>query len=172
MLPFYHLRKSASLHSVNYITVGKLCFAALHEDLYQWSPLHWYGYIEYFKIYYSVAAMWLINLVLSTVWLRRFRFGPLEWCWRSPPAHATFHPCRHQCTAAGLRNLSGRLNRPSTQQAFQSSCPDREQLWRSTGRTGDHSFSCHSSRELHCVDHFVADHLRACLHTFGWRFIQ
>ena len=62
----------------NYILTS-LCM----KTLFQWSPLHWYGYIDYFKIYYAVAAMWLINLVFSTIWLRHFRFGPLEWCWRS-----------------------------------------------------------------------------------------
>ncbi len=62
----------------NYILTS-LCM----KTLYQWSPLHWYGYVEYYKLYYAVAAMWAINLVGSTLWLRRFRFGPLEWCWRS-----------------------------------------------------------------------------------------
>jgi uncharacterized protein len=27
--------------------------------------------------------MWVVNLTFSTLWLRVFRFGPLEWCWRS-----------------------------------------------------------------------------------------
>ena len=51
--------------------------------IYIWSPLHWYGYVEYYKIYYAVAGMWLFNLTFSTIWLRFFRFGPVEWCWRS-----------------------------------------------------------------------------------------
>jgi len=51
--------------------------------LYVWSPLHWYGSVEYYKIYYAVGAMWIFNLTFSTLWLRYFRFGPFEWCWRS-----------------------------------------------------------------------------------------
>jgi len=51
--------------------------------IYVWSPLHWYGYVDYYKIYYAVAAMWVFNMAFSTVWLRFFRFGPFEWCWRS-----------------------------------------------------------------------------------------
>ncbi len=62
----------------NYILTS-LCM----KTLYQWSPLHWYGYMDYYKLYYAVAAMWAINLVFSALWLRSFRFGPLEWCWRS-----------------------------------------------------------------------------------------
>jgi uncharacterized protein len=30
-----------------------------------------------------VAAVWAVQLVVSTVWLGRYRFGPLEWLWRS-----------------------------------------------------------------------------------------
>lgn len=48
-----------------------------------WGPLHWYGYLEYYKLYYVVAAMWTVNLVWSTLWLRYYRFGPVEWLWRS-----------------------------------------------------------------------------------------
>lgn len=51
--------------------------------LFVWSPLHWYGYLEYYKLYLVVACMWAVNLTLSTVWLQHFRFGPVEWAWRS-----------------------------------------------------------------------------------------
>jgi uncharacterized protein len=30
-----------------------------------------------------VLAVWVVQLVVSPWWLRRFRFGPLEWLWRS-----------------------------------------------------------------------------------------
>jgi uncharacterized protein len=30
-----------------------------------------------------VVAIWILQLALSPLWLRRFRFGPLEWLWRS-----------------------------------------------------------------------------------------
>ncbi len=51
--------------------------------LFVWGPLHWYGYMEYYKLYVVVACMWIVNLTFSTLWLREFRFGPIEWCWRS-----------------------------------------------------------------------------------------
>jgi len=53
------------------------------QFIYVWSPLHWYGSIDYYKIYYAAAGMWIFNLAFSTIWLRFFRFGPFEWCWRS-----------------------------------------------------------------------------------------
>ncbi|HEX9199392.1 MAG TPA: DUF418 domain-containing protein, partial [Acidobacteriaceae bacterium] len=51
--------------------------------IYAWGPWHWYGYVEYYKIYYAVAGMWLFNMAFSTLWLRYFEFGPMEWVWRS-----------------------------------------------------------------------------------------
>jgi hypothetical protein len=53
------------------------------ENLTFWGPWHWYGYVEYHKIYYAVAAMWRFNLVFSSIWLHYFEFGPIEKAWRS-----------------------------------------------------------------------------------------
>jgi uncharacterized protein len=30
-----------------------------------------------------VAAVWVAQLIASPLWLRRFRYGPAEWVWRS-----------------------------------------------------------------------------------------
>jgi len=42
-----------------------------------------YGRLERYQLYYVVAGCWLMSLAASPVWLRHYRFGPLEWCWRS-----------------------------------------------------------------------------------------
>jgi uncharacterized protein len=42
-----------------------------------------YGRLERYQLYYVVAAVWIFNLVASSIWVRHFRFGPMEWCWRS-----------------------------------------------------------------------------------------
>lgn len=42
-----------------------------------------YGKLERYQLYYAVAACWALSLVASPIWLRHYRFGPLEWCWRS-----------------------------------------------------------------------------------------
>jgi uncharacterized protein len=42
-----------------------------------------YGKLERHEIYYVVAATWVLQIIWSHVWLRYFRFGPLEWLWRS-----------------------------------------------------------------------------------------
>jgi uncharacterized protein len=45
--------------------------------------LGYFGYVEYYQLYFIIVAIWTFQLVLSSVWLRYFRFGPLEWVWRS-----------------------------------------------------------------------------------------
>ena len=30
-----------------------------------------------------VLLVWSIQVPLSVIWLKRFRYGPLEWLWRS-----------------------------------------------------------------------------------------
>jgi uncharacterized protein len=42
-----------------------------------------YGTLQRYQLYYVVGGVWVVNLVFSPLWLRSFRFGPLEWCWRS-----------------------------------------------------------------------------------------
>jgi uncharacterized protein len=53
------------------------------KTIFVWGAWHWYGYVEYYKLYYAVAGMWAVNLIFSTLWLKKFQFGPIEWCWRS-----------------------------------------------------------------------------------------
>ncbi|MBL9135163.1 MAG: DUF418 domain-containing protein [Verrucomicrobiales bacterium] len=42
-----------------------------------------YGRLERYQLYYVVLALWAFQLVASPIWLKHFRFGPMEWCWRS-----------------------------------------------------------------------------------------
>jgi uncharacterized protein len=42
-----------------------------------------YGKLSRFEMYYVVGGTWLLQIIWSHIWLRFFRFGPLEWCWRS-----------------------------------------------------------------------------------------
>lgn len=42
-----------------------------------------YGELERYQLYYVVAAIWAFQLVVSPIWLKYYRFGPLEWLWRT-----------------------------------------------------------------------------------------
>jgi uncharacterized protein len=39
--------------------------------------------VDRFQQLLVVLAVWLVLLAVSPIWLRNFRFGPLEWLWRS-----------------------------------------------------------------------------------------
>ena len=42
-----------------------------------------YGHLQRHEVYYVVAAVWALQIIWSHAWLKFFRFGPLEWAWRS-----------------------------------------------------------------------------------------
>ena len=44
--------------------------------------LGWFGAVDRVGQVGVVAAVWAVQLVASSLWLRRFRFGPAEWVWR------------------------------------------------------------------------------------------
>lgn len=42
-----------------------------------------YGQVGFVGLAGFVASVWVVNIVLSSVWLSHFRFGPMEWVWRT-----------------------------------------------------------------------------------------
>ncbi len=42
-----------------------------------------FGELERYQLYYVVGGIWLFQLIVSPIWLKYYRFGPLEWLWRS-----------------------------------------------------------------------------------------
>jgi len=44
--------------------------------------LGWYNQLERHQLYYVVFAIWAVQLVVSPLWLKHYRFGPVEWLWR------------------------------------------------------------------------------------------
>lgn len=45
--------------------------------------LNYYGELQYYQIYFVALAIWILQLILSPIWLHYFLFGPLEWLWRT-----------------------------------------------------------------------------------------
>jgi uncharacterized protein len=62
----------------NYLTQSLICMV-----LFTGAGFALFGQLERYQLYYAVAAIWIAQLIWSPLWLRRFRFGPLEWLWRS-----------------------------------------------------------------------------------------
>jgi uncharacterized protein len=62
----------------NYILTSLIC-----TTLFEGYGFGLFGKLQRFQLYGIVFFVWLVILTLSPYWLRRFRFGPLEWIWRS-----------------------------------------------------------------------------------------
>ncbi len=62
----------------NYLLQTVLC-----TTIFYGHGLGWFGSVDRAGQLGVVAAVWALQLVASPLWLRRFRFGPAEWAWRS-----------------------------------------------------------------------------------------
>jgi uncharacterized protein len=47
-----------------------------------WAGKQW-GTWRFGEFTLLVVGVWVVQLTLSPVWMRYFRFGPVEWAWRS-----------------------------------------------------------------------------------------
>jgi uncharacterized protein len=69
--------------------VGQMAFSnyLLHSVITSALFLGWglalAGRLDYSRQLVMVAAIWTLQLIWSPLWLRRYKFGPAEWLWRS-----------------------------------------------------------------------------------------
>lgn len=79
--------------------VGQMAFSNYIAQTMICTALFWgFGFglfmqLARHELYAVVALIWAAELIWSPLWLRRFRFGPLEWLWRSL-AYARRQPMR------------------------------------------------------------------------------
>ena len=59
----------------NYILQTLICTAWFYG-------LGFFATFDRFALLWVVLAVWLFQLLVTPIWLRYFRFGPLEWVWR------------------------------------------------------------------------------------------
>ncbi|NML06384.1 DUF418 domain-containing protein [Sphingomonas sp. G-3-2-10] len=78
----------------NYLTTSLIC-----TTLFYGYGLGWYGYLGRAELYLVVFAVWALMLLWSKPWLARFRYGPLEWLWRSL-SRLSFQPIRGAAAAS------------------------------------------------------------------------
>ena len=57
------------------------------------------GEVERVGQFQIVVAIWVFQLIFSTIWLSMFRFGPMEWVWRSL-TYWKFQPMRKSVAGA------------------------------------------------------------------------
>jgi len=62
----------------NYLATSLIC-----TTIFYGYGLGWYGHLSRWQLYPVVFTIWAAILTWSSLWLTRYRFGPLEWLWRS-----------------------------------------------------------------------------------------
>jgi uncharacterized protein len=74
----------AALESVGRMALTNyLAHSIIALFLFTGAGLALYGRLQRHELYYVVLAIWLLQLAWSPWWLKRFRYGPMEWLWRS-----------------------------------------------------------------------------------------
>jgi uncharacterized protein len=75
---FRRLEAVGQMAFTNYIMHSVICSLVFFGY-----GLNLFAELEYYQILMIAAAIWLLQLVISPLWLRAFHFGPLEWQWRA-----------------------------------------------------------------------------------------
>ena len=76
--PVQRLAAVGRMAFTNYIMQTVIC-----TTIFYGHGLGLYGKVDRTGQFAIVLAVWAVQLAWSPAWLRRFRFGPLEWLWRS-----------------------------------------------------------------------------------------
>ena len=72
------LARIGQMALTNYIMQSVICMY-----VFTGAGLALYGQLERYQLYYVVLVIWALQIAWSWWWLERYRFGPLEWVWRS-----------------------------------------------------------------------------------------
>lgn len=72
------LQAAGRMAFTNYLATSLIC-----TTLFYGYGLGWYGHWSRAPLYLVVLTIWAAILAWSHPWLARYRYGPLEWLWRS-----------------------------------------------------------------------------------------
>ncbi|MES2444165.1 MAG: DUF418 domain-containing protein [Pseudomonadota bacterium] len=72
----------------NYLATSLIC-----TTFFYGYGLGWYGHLSRSALYLVVLGVWGLMLLWSKPWLARYRYGPLEWLWRTL-ARGSLQPMR------------------------------------------------------------------------------
>jgi len=62
----------------NYLLQTVLC-----TSIFYGHGLGWFGHLDRVHLWLVVLAVWIVQVLATSIWLRWFRIGPAEWVWRS-----------------------------------------------------------------------------------------
>jgi uncharacterized protein len=95
---FQRLEAVGQMAATNYVTQSIICTLVFFGY-----GLNWFGELEFYQLFFVVLAIWVLQILVSPLWLRAFLFGPLEWLWRSL-TYRRLQPFRR---AAGVTPVPG-----------------------------------------------------------------
>jgi len=72
------LAATGQLALTNYLLQTMVC-----TTLFYGHGFGWYGYLSRSQLVGVVLVFWILQMIGSLLWLKKFRFGPFEWLWRS-----------------------------------------------------------------------------------------
>jgi uncharacterized protein len=72
------LAATGQMALTNYISQSLIC-----TTLFSGYGLGLFGKLQRYQLWYVVFSIWVFQLIASPIWLRYYRYGPLEWVWRS-----------------------------------------------------------------------------------------
>jgi uncharacterized protein len=75
---FRRLEAVGQMALTNYIMHSVIC-----TTVFFGYGLNFYAELDFYQIYFVVIAIWVLQLIISPLWLRFFYYGPLEFVWRS-----------------------------------------------------------------------------------------
>ncbi|NKE35085.1 DUF418 domain-containing protein [Natronococcus sp. JC468] len=85
----YCRRRPEGLVTGALAAVGRTAFSnyilqtVLATSIFYGHGLGLFGQLNRLELFGVVAAIWAVQVPLSVLWLRYFRFGPMEWLWRT-----------------------------------------------------------------------------------------
>lgn len=62
---------------------GYLATSVICSTLFYGYGFGLFGKLQRYQLLYVVLAVWVFLLIAAPIWLRHFRYGPMEWVWRS-----------------------------------------------------------------------------------------
>jgi uncharacterized protein len=75
---FRRLEAVGQMAFTNYIMQSVICTL-----IFFGYGLNYFAELEFYQLFFVVMAIWILQLIISSLWLKYFNYGPLEWVWRS-----------------------------------------------------------------------------------------
>src|SRR5262249_58328655 len=75
---FRRLEAAGQMAFTNYILQTVICTLVFFGY-----GLNYFAELEFYQLFFVVLGIWVLQLIISPLWLHYFLYGPLEWLWRS-----------------------------------------------------------------------------------------